>query len=96
MTEPEKIESGSPTVTRGLVVFAVVFMVVVIATIVVVQNHPDHALSGVLLVGTRILMAAGALAWVTIGIAGFIKGRREIRRERAERSEGLNGPSNQR
>lgn len=96
MTGPEKLESGSPTVTWGLVVFAVVFMVVVIAAIIVVQNHPEHALSRMLLVGTRILMAVGALAWVTMGIVGFIKGRRESLCERAERNDGLNGPSNQR
>ena len=106
MVEPEKSDQresrrqtggdfNSP-VTRGVLIATTLFIVAFLTMMILAQNYESDPLVSLLRVLWYLLGFVFLLWWVTVGTIRFFKRQIQERRDRAERNEGLNGPSNQR
>ena len=74
--------------TTGVVVFTVIFIVTGL-TYIIFALFPEHGLARRVRLGAEILMMVLVLSWLTMGLIGFVKRRRQEHRDRAERDAGL-------
>ena len=95
MSEPEKRDQGD-SAGAGPIVFVVLFMVAFIAFRIFVQDNPGHWLAWLSRVFGFLIAGYLFLWWIPSSIGNYFMRRAEERRERKEREEGLNGPSDQR
>jgi hypothetical protein len=92
LADPEKRDQ-SESVGPGLIIATMLCIAAFIAFMVYVQNHPGHWLALLSRI-CSFLIGCWVFLWlVPEGIIKFFRRRAAERRERAERDEGLNGPS---
>jgi len=96
MGEPEKKRDQGDAVGPGLILAIVLFMAAFIALMIFVRDNPGHWLSLLKRVCSFLVGCYVFLWMVPKGIIRSFRRRAEERRYRAERDEGLNGPSNHR
>jgi len=86
--DPRENQLGGRTITTGVVIFTVIFIVTGLTNIIFVL-FPEHGLARRGRVGAEILMTVLVLSGLTMEFTGFVKRRRQERRDRAGRDAGL-------
>jgi hypothetical protein len=86
--DPRENQLAGRTITTGVVIFTVIFIVTALTNIIFVL-FPELGLARRVRVGAEILMAILILSGLTMEFIGFVKRRRQEHRDRAERDAGL-------
>ena len=88
LVDPRENQLAGRTITTGVVIFTVIFIVTAFTNIIFAL-FPEHVAARRVRVGAEILMTVLVLSGLTMEFIGFVKRRRQERRDRDERDAGL-------